>query len=552
MKDFVTSLSGKDYTEANSLIQQISGIVDFFNSNEEKDLFIADDIASNQLACEEQSTYGDWQTPPSLALQICKNHLLKFGQPDIVIEPTCGLGTFVIAALDVFPNVKKIYAIEINSGYVDRLKKRLLHNSLAFPRSENPEIHIYNADFFSFDFSDIVKQCIANNSKFSIIGNPPWVTNSHQGMMGSLNLPQKHNGYGLSGIDAITGKSNFDISESITLSLLRTFLKCEGSISFLLKNSVIRNIISKQPANNFLIGDVQQAKINASREFNVSVEASCLSASIGSIISKKCDVIDFYTKKYISSYGWVDNRFTSDLASYKKYSHFDGSSTYVWRSGIKHDCATILELNLENGIYTNGLNETVDVEEDFIYPLLKSSDLQKTDIEVRKFVIVPLKKPGQDSSCLKKFAPKLYDYLVHHADAFKKRKSSIYRGKDPFSIFGIGDYTFMPYKIIVSSLYKIPKFRLIAPYKGKPVIVDDTCYQLDFNSRDEASAIFEALNSEEIQSLLKSMSFTDSKRVITKTLLMRLNLLEYCNYKGIINNSGSQCGRWVQQLTLFE
>lgn len=248
--------------------------------------------------------------------------------------------------------------------------------------------YIYNADFFKFDFTDIVSQCQKDNLKFGIIGNPPWVTNSHQGMSGSSNLPKKHNEYGLKGIDAITGKSNFDISENITISLLRLFFNCNGSISFLLKNSVIRNIISKQKNNNFLLSEIRQEKIDASKEFNVAVEASCLSASIGTQNSNKCDVIDFYTKTYISSYGWVGSHFTSDLSSYEKYSRFDGESTYVWRSGVKHDCASILELNFENGVYTNGLDEVVDVEAEFIYPLLKSSDLQKEHLAIRKYIII--------------------------------------------------------------------------------------------------------------------------------------------------------------------
>ncbi len=46
----------------------------------------------------------------------------------------------------------------------------------------------------------------------AVIGNPPWVTNSRQGKNSSLNVPLKSNIYGLKGIDAITGKSNFDIS----------------------------------------------------------------------------------------------------------------------------------------------------------------------------------------------------------------------------------------------------------------------------------------------------------------------------------------------------
>lgn len=38
-------------------------------------------------------------------------------------------------------------------------------------------------------------------------------------------------------------------------------------------------------------------------------------------------------------------------------------------------------------------------------------------------------------------------------------------------------------------------------------MVDDTCYQLDFDNSEEATLIFEALNRNEIKSLLQSLVF---------------------------------------------
>ncbi|MCM1066294.1 MAG: SAM-dependent methyltransferase [Muribaculaceae bacterium] len=548
MREFVASLRGIDFTKANSLIHSASGIVDFFDSNEDKESFISSYESDSDIACEEKSTYGDWQTPYPLALRVCQNYLLKFGQPDVVIEPTCGLGSFVRACLVAFPDIKSIYAIEINKEYVNNLKVRLLADALVSPKPSKPDIHIANADFFNFDFSFIAERCIANNYKVGLIGNPPWVTNSHQGRKGSSNLPQKSNQYHLTGLDALTGKSNFDISEFIALSLLKTFDGCKGAVSFLLKNSVIRNIVNKQIINGYLLSDVRQEKIDAAKEFDVSVDASCLSASLGDTPSNQCDIVDFYTQRYISTYGWAGDRFSSDIAAYEKYSQFDGKSTFIWRSGIKHDCATVLELTYQDGRYKNGLNEYVDIEGEYIYPLLKSSDTKKECTEYRRFVIVPQRRIGQDTSQLGKSAPRLFAYLMNHADAFDKRKSSIYKGKDRFSIFGIGDYSFKPFKIVVSSLYKNIDFKLLKEYDGVPVMVDDTCYQLDFDTIEEATVILEALQSDEIRSLLRSLVFTDSKRVVTKNLLMRLDLAGWCKSKGLSTNSDRRC----QQLSLFD
>lgn len=81
-------------------------------------------------------------------------------------------------------------------------------------------------------------------------------------------------------------------------------------------------------------------------------------------------------------------------------------------------------------------------------------------------------------------------------------------------------------------------------------MVDDTCYQLDFNNYDEALIIFNALNSPEIQSLLQSLIFKDAKRVVTKNLLMRLDLTRLCNEKEINLNQLTGCE--THQLSLFE
>lgn len=50
----------------------------------------------------------------------------------------------------------------------------------------------------------------------------------------------------------------------------------------------------------------------------------------------------------------------------------------------------------------------------------------------------------------------------------------IYRGKPRFSVFGVGDYTFAPWKVAVSGFYQVPRFVKVGPMGGKPVVFDDT------------------------------------------------------------------------------
>ncbi|MDP1994017.1 MAG: hypothetical protein Q8K40_02090, partial [Ignavibacteria bacterium] len=94
------------------------------------------------------------------------------------------------------------------------------------------------------------------------------------------------------------------------------------------------------------------------------------------------------------------------------------------------------------------------------------------------------------------------------------------------SIFGIGDYSFKPYKVAVSGLYKTFHFTLVLPQDNKPVMLDDTCYFIGFDKVEFAAYALILLNSDTTKRFLQSITFADAKRTFTKDILMRINLLE--------------------------
>ena len=104
------------------------------------------------------------------------------------------------------------------------------------------DIQLFNENIFVFDF-DNIKNHISKEDNLLIIGNPPWVTNSELGSMESENVPIKDNFKRLNGMDALTGKSNFDIAEYILLQLLGEFKNYNCTIAMLCKGTVARNIV---------------------------------------------------------------------------------------------------------------------------------------------------------------------------------------------------------------------------------------------------------------------------------------------------------------------
>jgi hypothetical protein len=175
--------------------------------------------------------------------------------------------------------------------------------------------------------------------------------------------------------------------------------------------------------------------------------------------------------------------------------------------------------------WINGNSEVVDVEGEWIYPLLKSSDVRSFEIDrTRKSVIVTQRQLGEDTTALQRVAPRLWEYLVKNSEYFERRKSSIYRDRPRFSIFGIGDYSFKPYKVAISGLYKEPRFAVVLPIDDRPVMLDDTCYFLGFDTYLDTLLTASLLNSNLVKQFLQSIVFTDAKRPYTKDALMRINL----------------------------
>ena len=119
----------------------------------------------------------------------------------------------------------------------------------------------------------------------------------------------------------------------------------------------------------------------------------------------------------------------------------------------------------------------------------------------RKYTIVTQRKIGQATNYIKQQYPKTYNYLSKNIEFFTKRKSTIYKGKPMFSIFGIGDYSFKPYKVAISGMYKTTLFSLVKPNENKPIMLDDTCYFIGFDTLIEAEITRFLLNKNITQNL---------------------------------------------------
>jgi hypothetical protein len=91
-------------------------------------------------------------------------------------------------------------------------------------------------------------------------------------------------------------------------------------------------------------------------------------------------------------------------------------------------------------------------------------------------------------------------------------------------MFGVGAYSFTPWKVAVSGLYKRCAFMLVGPHEGCPVMLDDTCYFLPFETKDEAREVCSLLRSDLARDFFTARVFWDAKRPISKSVLQKLDL----------------------------
>ena len=420
----------------------------------------------------------------------------------------------MVAALEAFPRAT-VRGYECNPAYVETARGVVGGDSQATVKV---------SDFFDTDWDSEVARL---PEPVLVLGNPPWVTNAAIGSLGGENLPEKANIEGLRGIDALTGRANFDISEWMLRENLRWLKNRTGAVAVLCKTSVARKVLiygwsgrAEAPIESAAI-----YRIDANRDFGVSVDACLLVVRVRpGACTHECDVYDSIKARIPSSrFGMRDGRLIANLESYERLSCFYSDGLAGWRSGVKHDCSRVFEFSRRQDCLVNGLGEEVRIESEVVFPLLKSSDVARGRAP-RRFVLIPHRSMGESPRVLETRAPSAWQYLLSHSAALNRRGSSIYKKRPSFSIFGIGPYSFAPWKVAISGLYKSLSFAKVGPIDGRPVLFDDTCYLFPCDSEEECLHLYELLSSPTAVEFWSSLVFWDSKRPITSKLLNALDL----------------------------
>lgn len=470
--------------------------------------------------------FGDFQTPMGLARAVARQVAASGFAPRTIIEPSCGAGGLLFAATDEFPAFSTALGLEIQPRHMAAAMERRAG------RQDADRITILEGDFFARDWADALGTL---PDPLLIIGNPPWVTNAELAAIGSGNVPIKSNFQGRSGLDALTGKANFDISEAMLLRLIDTLSGRDAVLAMLCKTAVARKVLEHGWRMAAKIESAEMYRIDTIEHFGASVDACLLVVRFGCVAGRsECRVFPALgAAAHEQSLGFRDGRVLADAAAYDRWRHLRGDGPYRWRSGIKHDCSEIMELvAAADGLRTRG-GECLDLESEAVFPMLKASDLGNGKIPApTRWMIVPQRTTGEDTARLARVAPKTWAYLVRSGARLDQRASVIYKGRPRFSVFGIGEYSFAPWKVAIAGLYKRLNFHVIGPHAGKPVVFDDTCYFVPCRSEREAAIVASLVNSQQAREFYSAFVFWDAKRPITVDVLARLDIAKIAAERG--------------------
>jgi SAM-dependent methyltransferase len=477
---------------------------------------------------KKKTEFGDFQTPIELARQVCSILFQRGLEPISILEPTCGKGNFIVAAIEFFPHVHNIVGIDINSEHIKVARSCL--QKLA-PTADS--MRIINKNFFAMDWRYALESL---PDPLLVIGNPPWITNAELGRIGSWNLPDKSNFQNHRGIDAITGKSNFDISEWMLNKAIEWINGRQATLAMLCKTAVARKVLHHAWKSRQCLKRAEIYHIETSKYFDAAVDA-CVLVVDASLSNENFDCQLYDSLKDAAptaAFGYRQGRLVANIANFERWEHLEGEERYKWRSGIKHDSAKVMEFRKEINGYRNGCGELVDIEDDYLYPMFKSSDIANNyDLQPSRWMLVPQRIVGENTRQIRQLAPKTWQYLQRHAELLDRRASSVYRNRPRFSVFGVGNYSFAYWKVAISGFYKKLDFKVVGPYCEKPVVLDDTCYFVACRTGKEAFFIAELLNSDIAKDFFSVFIFWDEKRPITVDILKRLDLLALARELGM-------------------
>lgn len=510
----------------------------------------------------------DWLAEKTLALAGFNGEVDK-----TVFDPGCGSGSFLLAAAAKkiangasWPALlQSVCGCDLNPLSVLSARLNFLvllskHFTLPLPGVELPVWH-YDSIFQTPRGNTtpaVLPQNLATGCDY-LVGNPPWISwnalpPAYRRRLESELLPQ-YVLFDFHGQAARLGHSNDDYLSTFTLITVQRYLRQSGLCSFLIKQPLLMNVSGKT-FRHFSIRHrdeiiplrvVKVADLRDLDPFAIANETAILVLEKGAptiypvdyeVWSRNNGHIEIKIERAQPanaedrSSPWII--VNDDWAATK---FMEGENPYEIRHGLKHDVAEVLIVDLiERSKATlrvrrreDAAAEIHDLEPDWVYPFLQPRHLQPWGNDGCAYFVLPQHKAGEDNEVeLRDNFPLTYAFLKRFAARFAERRSRVFLHKPFYGLFGLGRYTFAPYKVCWVGLGFQPNFMVAEEIHNealgnKSMIPDGTIYYMPFADHDTAHFVCALLNSNLVRTFLSARS-GKSKRGLSKKVMAQLAL----------------------------
>lgn len=241
-----------------------------------------------------------------------------------------------------------------------------------------------------------------------------------------------------------------------------------------------------------------------------------------------------------------------------KLSKYLGKSPYKGRKGIEPCGAKGIYLvdikksvgdniQIENLIERSRLQKAKDlgvfpgiVEKDLIYPMAGGRNIDKWGLNSYLYIVVPHNSTGKskyrgiDDKVLKVKYKKTYDWLFYFKDLLLETRirSGKFFDKDQFPWYrldNVGDYTYMPYKVLWREQSKEMTAAVVSSvndkYLGSKLVLSDSkVLYVSFETEEEAHYLCGILNSRVIGEIIEAYTIDIQKGV---DIVKNINIPEF-------------------------
>lgn len=520
---------------------------------------------------------GEYFTPGWLARATIEMSGYQGEADSVLFDPGCGSGAFLLAVAemkcqatgqatptlldDVLHNVIgcDINPLSVLSARLNLLWWLAEHFEMPLFECDLPIVH-YDTVFatpLGNTPSDALPKYLPKGCDY-LVGNPPWINwnalpQTYRQKLERELLPH-YILFDFQGQEAQLGHSNDDYLVTFSLVTMDRYLRSGGLCSFIVKQPLLTNVSGKTfrrftirrlretiPLHVHKVADLRQVN-----PFGIANETAIIVLQKGErtvypvpyeIWTRSHHQIEVEmaqaqpVSESDTTSPWVV--LTPELAQTR---FMEGYCPYEIRHGLKHDVADVLMVQIveqSDGklvIAPAGRpSERYEIEPDALFPFVQPRHLTAWTVKGHTYAIIPQRKAGENNEReLRQTLPLTYTYLKRFEPLFAARRSRIFSGTPFYGLFGLGDYTWAPYKVCWCGLGFQPEFAVAEPIADvfigtKSVVPDGTVYFIPTSDRTEAHFLCAILNAEIVRAFLSARS-SKSKRGLPKKLMQRLRL----------------------------